>query len=183
MARRNSDGGPSRQTQGGIRATRVAADISRAIARNVSPLDRVGGSFIRPDLSAFNAVAEIGQPTLYQQPPWTAEPSKAGGTVRKNRLNEPSKRSLERASETRPRLAAMQVIPAAPINRPIKKDPIKLASPVKTKAKLASPTVSHGVRPARLGKAQATCKERPSDNKKQGRGSGKAFVPWCNRKR
>lgn len=54
------------------------------------------------------------------------------------------------------------------------------------KEKLASPVVSHAQhsRNSRVEKARASCKERPEpDRVKRGRGSGKAFVPWCDRKR
>jgi len=54
------------------------------------------------------------------------------------------------------------------------------------KERIASPVVTHAERSpkARVEKARSTCKERPEpDRVKRGRGSGKAFVPWCDRKR
>lgn len=49
----------------------------------------------------------------------------------------------------------------------------------------ARQTVNHAKHStqSRLGKTQSNCKPRPEHNRPKGRGSGKAFVPWCTRSR
>lgn len=157
MARRDKNRSSSGTFAGGVRQTRRITELSRSVSRRFDPMEAaLSSSLFRPDLTAFDH-----------------EPVYAASLER----DEPSPRQPSRGAMSPRRVPSSNDEPARKLLRPVK--------PVQTK-KPVSPVVSHAPHSAkpRVEKARAGCKERPVNNRaSRGGGSGKAFVPWCERKR
>lgn len=169
MAKRNKNREASRPSTGGVRKTANFREVSRSVTRDLTqPFE-----FFKPDLSAFETINETANARISFDAP-ASRPAARGTSSRpaSARANSatPSKRSLERKNEPvatgRPRISHYQ--PA--LLRPNKPQPAKKLE-------------RHEVRSARLEPLRVTCKPRPKDTKpKGGGGSGKEFVPWCDRR-
>lgn len=140
------------------------------------PLAAIGGQWFKPDLSAFEPVNQA----LDNRPLQTGPAVRAAGGLQKSsarsvraKMDEPSRRSIERKSEA-------IITGRKPVNVPIR-PLLKRTEAPKKDARLV---VTHEVRSARVVRPHQTCKERPPSNKPKGKGgSHRAFVPWCSRKR
>lgn len=169
MAKRNKNREASRPFTGGVRKTANYREVSRSVTRDVTaPYE-----FVKPDLSAFETINETANARISFDAP-AARPAARGvsSSPRTISATTPSKRSLERKTETvhkigtaRPRVSDYK--PA--LLRPNKSPPAKKLE-------------RHEVRPARLEPLRVTCKPRPKDTRPKSGGSGKEFVPWCDRR-
>lgn len=170
MGKRNKNRETGRPATGGIRKTANYRSVSRPESRHVS--DGLFDGFFKPDLSAFETVNEVANARIsyIDTPAARAAARGVSSSTHSPRANtaSPSKRSLERKNEPlHPGRA--RVTPYTPItNKPTPKPAMKLER--------------HEVRPARLEPQRATCKPRPKDNRAKSGGSGKEFVPWCDRR-
>lgn len=149
-----------------------------------SPLDSIGGQFVRPDLTYFEPVNEVSNARLSGSEPVThrAQQAPARGapvrTVGRSPATGPSRAVATRPAHGTPRGVVKPVVTTQTLAT------TKATLQVRPQQKTARPVVTHEVRSARVEKAQVNnCKERPSTNKAKGGGSGKDFVPWCSRKR
>lgn len=168
MAKRNKNRAARREPQGGLRQTANNRSVSGGFARNVSE----PYSFFRPDLSAFETINDRANARISWADTPATRPAARGTPSRQTPVrayDTPSKRSLERKAEREN-------------SRPTVSDwrPQLLKRP--SNAPAARKLERHEVRSARLEPSRPTCKSRPKDNRPKSGGSGKEFVPWCDRK-
>lgn len=181
MARKNRDREPSREAvredrrseAGGIRRTQNVRTVERAIA------DRrpYSNSVFDLDLSAFSVVEDA---RLDRAEADRSAPSVAAATATSRQVkaiaDAGSKRGQQRKAA---RIAERRIVAEASPRAAVQGRVIKKGLAVVEPARREHLHAEHSTQ-SRKETARANCKKRPE---KSGRGSGRKFVPWCDRTR
>lgn len=178
MAKRNKDRSSSRPFEGGLRKTKAITELSRSIEGRrwtPDPLEAIGGAFRTPDLSAFEPEVYRPLPVLTDYDRILPPQARARMVTAPTALQARAAQSRAALARTAEREASRRTLEPSQ-TRPL------TGRPEQSKVPAASKLDTHEVRHARVEPTRQNCKERPMPVKK-GHGSGKSFVPWCERKK
>lgn len=168
MAKRDRDGNRSGATRGGIRQTRSVSRHFDGSGRNFRPFDYTAGFEL--DLSAFEDTHE--GPTRFEREAVARaqDIARPGRTISMQNRKRPEGSALGESKRAKPRGIKTTA------SRLSQSGGLKDNQPARTEHLHAERSEQRKERSRAVN-----CKQRPEPTK--GRGSGRKFVPWCDRKR